>query len=99
MKKHDKKRISKIRAQEKATKLVKKIRQLEQSKRDAGLSIETDGPLNYWYTVLSALKPGNIKFISAYKTRDGHLFAVKVFREALNTVHFEKAVQLEKEGG
>jgi hypothetical protein len=93
-----KKKLKKVRTHEKACRVTRRIRGLEASLREKGLSVETDGPLSYWYEVLSSLKSDDLNFVSSYKARDGHLFAVGVFKEALNTVCLEKAAQLEQGG-
>lgn len=93
MRKCEKKRIKRIRTHEKACKLAKKIRRLS-GQEEVDL---TNGPLSHWYEVLSKLKSTDTAFIAGYKARDGHLFAVHVFREALSTLCLERTAQLEQE--
>lgn len=96
MRKCEKSRLKKIRSHEKALRIVKKIRRLEQEKEAQGINTGTSGPLYYWCEVLSGLNKGDLRFIESYQARPGHLFAVEVFKQALNTVVFEKSAKLEK---
>jgi hypothetical protein len=96
MRKCDKKRIKRNKQQQKANTLVSKIRSIEYLARECQ-GLTSENPTHYWYEVLSVLSTGNLKFISAYQVKPGHLFAVEVFKSALNTLMVERVIGLQKE--
>jgi hypothetical protein len=94
MKKHKKEKLRRIRSLAKASKLVRKLYAMVPEHEDV---MRESGPLYYWYALLSKLKNSDIRFLESYEAREGHLFNVIIFREALATVSFERNLNLKKE--